>query len=214
MASGDPRALIERLARERGDDFSSLSRLLGRNAAYMQQYVRRGSPRRLAEDDRRTLAEHFGIDEALLGAPPRTPDRAMIAVRHYDVLASAGAGALAEEGRVLAEIGLPEKWLRRIASRKVSELSIISVRGDSMAPTLADGDDILVDRADAGDRWRDGIYVLRRDDALIVKRIAIGPAKRRFAIRSDNPAWPSWEDCAPSDVEVVGRVVWMSRSLA
>ncbi|MBC7987535.1 MAG: S24 family peptidase, partial [Sphingomonadaceae bacterium] len=131
----------------------------------------------------------------------------------YDVLASAGAGALAEEGRVLAEIGLPEKWLRRLASGRPADLSIISVRGDSMAPTLADGDDILVDRADAGARLRDGIYVLRMNDALIVKRVAMSPVARRFAIRSDNPAWPSWEDCGPGDVEAVGRVVWMSRRL-
>lgn len=213
MEADDPRALIERLMRAQGDDFASLSRLLGRNAAYVQQYVRRGSPRLLAERDRRRLAEHFGIDEALLGAPPRAPGAAMASVRHYDVLASAGPGALAEEGRVLAEIGLPAKWLRRLASGKLSDLSIITVRGDSMVPTLADGDDILVDRADAGPRLRDGVYVLRDGDSLIVKRVAVDPATRRFAIRGDNPDHPAW-DHAPGDVEVIGRVVWMSRRLA
>ena len=44
-----------------------------------------------------------------------------------------------------------------------------------MAPTLNAGDDILVDLGDCGDRLRDGIYVLRIDDALVVKRMALQP---------------------------------------
>ena len=51
-----------------------------------------------------------------------------------------------------------------------------------MAPTLNAGDDILVDLGDCAERLRDGIYVLRVDDALVVKRIAlhpVGPAGHR-----------------------------------
>ena len=51
MAEADPRAVLERLIRERREDYAGLSRLLGRNAAYMQQFIRRGTPKRLAEDD-------------------------------------------------------------------------------------------------------------------------------------------------------------------
>ena len=58
------RANLDRLIRERGADFASLSRLLNRNAAYVQQYIRRKIPRKLDEDDRRTLAEYFGDDLA------------------------------------------------------------------------------------------------------------------------------------------------------
>lgn len=39
MAS-DPRHLLERLFVERGEDFSALSRMLGRNSSYVQQYMR------------------------------------------------------------------------------------------------------------------------------------------------------------------------------
>ena len=69
----------------------------------------------------------------------------------------------------------------------------------------------MVDRSDAADRLRDGIYVLRVDDALIVKRIALHPAGRRFSIRSDNQAYPDWADCDPAAIEVIGRVVWAGR---
>ena len=50
---------------------------------------------------------------------------------------------------------------------------MIRVAGDSMAPTLGDGDDILVDRGDGAERLRDGIYVLRLDGALVVKRLVL-----------------------------------------
>jgi phage repressor protein C with HTH and peptisase S24 domain len=92
-------------------------------------------------------------------------------------------------------------------------LSLIRVEGDSMVPTLADGDEILVDRGDAAERLRDGIYVLRIEDALVVKRVAPHPAGRTIAVRSDNEAYPSWPDCDPASVEIVGRVVWVGRRI-
>src|SRR3546814_2525614 len=70
------------------------------------------------------------------------------------------------------------KWLRGLGADPRA-LSIIRVAGDSMAPTLIDGDDILVDGGDAAGRLRDGIYVLRMDDALMVKRIARAPGPGR-----------------------------------
>ena len=82
-----------------------------------------------------------------------------------------------------------------------------------MHPTLMDGDDILVDGSDAADRLRDGIYVLRAEGALLVKRVARHPASGRISIRSDNPAYPDWEDCDPADVSLIGRVIWAGRRL-
>jgi hypothetical protein len=215
MAADDPRAALERLIRERGEDYAGLSRLLGRNPAYVQQYIRRGSPRRLAEDDRRLLARYFGVDEALLGGPEaRLPSRAMIAVPRLDVGASAGAGALdPDEGRV-GGIAFDSQWLRSLgfSSAAARDLSLIRVEGDSMSPTLSDGDEILVDRADSATRLRKGIYVLRLEGALVVKRIAPG-SPGRLSVRSDNKAYPGWPDVDPGSLEIVGRVAWVGRRL-
>ena len=49
----DPRLFLEHLCAERGEDFAGLSRMLGRNPAYIQQFVRRGVPKRLKEEERR-----------------------------------------------------------------------------------------------------------------------------------------------------------------
>jgi hypothetical protein len=73
----NPRERLKEIATDRGVSFATLSRVIGRNAAYVQQYVERGSPKRLPEDDRRRLAIYLNVDERELGArdpwmPPTT----------------------------------------------------------------------------------------------------------------------------------------------
>jgi hypothetical protein len=60
------------------------------------------------------------------------------------------------------------------------------VRGESMEPTLRSGELILVDTK--ATQPREGIHVLRLDDALLVKRLHILPG-RRLKVVSDNPIW-------------------------
>jgi len=219
MTNVDQRAVLERLIQDRREDYASLSRLIGRNSAYIQQFIRRGVPKRLSEGDRHTLARYFGIPEVELGGPghdrgdlPRVSST-LIPVPRLNVDASAGPGAFNDSEGGFAHIGFDEKWLRRVSRSKSSDLSVIKVQGDSMTPTLSDGDDILVDAGDGVERLRDGIYVLRRDDALLVKRIAPSPASRRIIIKSDNDSYPSWPDCELGDVDIIGRVVWVGRRL-
>ena len=98
MDSNDPRYTLQRILKEKGEDFAGLSRLIGKNPAYIQQFIKRGTPRKLDEDDRRTIARYLGVDEALLGGPSgdRSGDstEGMIKVPRLDVGASAGHGAV------------------------------------------------------------------------------------------------------------------------
>jgi len=214
----DARDTLDRLIRERGLKYLQVSAMLGRNAAYIQQFIRRGVPKKLEEGDRRKLARYFGIDEALLGAPADMPSSeatgvgGLVTIPRYAVRASAGPGALSSGEAMAGRFGFEANFLRTLTATP-DLISAIRVEGDSMEPVLADGDDILVDRGDGADRLRDGIYVLRIDDALNVKRIAINPAQRSVTIQSDNPAYPSWPDCDVSKIDVIGRVVWMGRKL-
>lgn len=212
MIGKDPRKSLDALIRERGEDYTSLSRMLGRNPAYVQQFIKRGTPKRLDEQDRRRLARHFGVSEAVLGGRSEDmPGRPLVAIPRLDVRASAGPGAVAGEEMCAGRMGFDERWLRDLVGGSPAELSMIRVGGDSMAPTLCDGDEIMVDRNDRAERLRDGIYVLRLEDVLVVKRIALTPVKRRITIRSDNVAYPEWADCNPATIHVIGRVVWAGR---
>jgi hypothetical protein len=216
MESVDPRQALARLIAEQGADCASLSRLIGRNPAYVQQFIRRGTPRHLAERDRTMLANFFGVPEAWLGGPEaRAPATALAPIPRLDIGASAGPGGVAEDRRSSAGLGFSASWLKRLRGHGGSAgLSTIRVTGDSMLPTLADGDEILVDAEDGAARLRDGVYVLRVGDVLLVKRLVREPgAGGGFTVTSDNPAADPVDLGDPDAVAIVGRVLWAGRRL-
>lgn len=66
------RELIRSKIDERGLSMSDLSKhVLGRNHAYLQQFLERGVPARLPEDMRAALAPALGVDESELRDHPR-----------------------------------------------------------------------------------------------------------------------------------------------
>jgi hypothetical protein len=212
MSAADPRARLMELVSAQGVSLAGLSALIGRNPSYLQQFVRKGSPRKLEEGDRRALARFFGVAEAELGGADdggegeyigaRKPAPQWVSVPRLDLSASAGSGAMAEGEATLGHMQFAPRWLRR-QDLDPALLSIIEVEGDSMEPTLRDGDEILVDRTPRP--VRAGIHVVRVDDALLVKRLE--RAGDRLRLISDNQAYPPIERPA-ADVEVLGRVVW------
>lgn len=213
------RARLLRLATERGVSLSGLSELIGRNTSYLQQFIRKGSPRKLEENDRRTLARFFGVDETELGGSEDNsyadgPIRGTVSrgdwvdVPRLGLDASAGPGALATAEPAFDSFRFSRRWLRE-QGLSAEHLSAIAVAGDSMEPLLRDGDEILVDCAQRA--LRDGIHVVRLGDALHVKRVQqLGPGKAQLI--SANAAYPPVEvDLA--DLAVIGRVVWKSGRL-
>lgn len=206
MTSDDPRAVLARLARTRGASLAELSRVLGRNPAYVQQYVERGTPRRLAERDRALLARYLGVAEAALGGPVVAR---LVEIPRIDARASAGPGGLVEQDYAESSMRLDEALLRELRVRP-DDASMIEVVGDSMQPTLSEGDSILVDRSDrrgvAG-----GIHIVRYEGVLQVKRIDRGRSGIRLI--SDNPRYAPVPVTNPEALAVIGRVVWLSRRL-
>ncbi len=209
----DVRKRLENLIVERGTDYLSLSRLLGRNAAYVQQFMHRGTPRRLAEDDRRLLAQFFGVDEAELGGPLGTSGQTSYRiVPRLEVGASAGGGAFGDGEAPVGAIAFDPAWLKRLGVPD-GAASIIKVQGDSMEPTLFDGDEILVNTANKGERGGDGIYVIRLDDLLMVKRLIFHRGAKDIAIQSDNIAYPPINAAKGQRLAIIGRAVWAGGTL-
>lgn len=211
MEESDPRARLAALIAAQGDSFAALSRLIGRNDAYLQQFVTRGSPRALAERDRRVLAAYFGVDEQMLGGPAAAAVPPMVVIPRLDAIASAGPGSLLDTDRAAGGEAIDPGLLRQWGVRAAT-LSIITARGESMLPTIADGDEMLVDRADHGLDDKGGIFVIRIDGALAVKRLMRRPGG--VVIISDNPAYPVIEIADGEDgLEVIGRVIRLTRLL-
>ncbi len=134
-------------------------------------------------------------------------------VPRLSVRAAAGTGAVNYEVEEIpdAMLAFRLEWLRQhgIDPRNAA---IITAYGDSMEPTIRHGDALLINTA-IQDVRSEGIYVVRVEDTLLVKRISIG--LDHITLISDNPAIKDeviTKDRLP-DLHIVGRVVWFGREI-
>jgi phage repressor protein C with HTH and peptisase S24 domain len=116
---------------------------------------------------------------------------------------SSGREGILRSDQVVDSIAFRAEWVKKRLSTESRDLLLIEVVGDSMAPTVEDGDLILADLAEPRFR-QDGIYLLRHDSGLAVKRIQRRP-DGKLLIRSDNP---KYEAMVVPTVNVIGRVIW------
>ncbi len=145
----------------------------------------------------------------------RETDKEYAMVPLYDVRAAAGHGTIVEREELTGTVTFKRQWIRQELRANPSDLCLIHVDGESMVPTLQHGDMILLDRRQAQVVPRDGIYVLRMEESLLVKRLQRLPDHKVNAT-SDNPAYGSFSlslDVQNEDFTIIGRVVWMSRCI-
>ena len=227
----DPvRKRLLRLLTAKGSTLQAASIAMGRNEAYLQQFVHRGTPKILAEDDREILAEHLGCRPELVKhgrsyrlstharRPP--PSVAYSAPQGYSIVpeadvraepdAEAWAGELREtgEGWMFADA-----FIRHRLRADPGDLWMIEVDGDSMEPLLSGGDHFLIDVSRTVPA-PPGIFVIWDGIALVAKRIEHVPHSDppRVVLKPVNPEYDSHERPA-GEIHVVGRAVWVSKRL-
>lgn len=129
--------------------------------------------------------------------------------------AAAGNGAVVEHETPDDALVFKEQWVRVELGARPQDLYLIRVAGDSMEPTLRSGDVILVDRR-ATRPDREGVYILRMNGMLLVKRLQALPGGKVRVI-SDNAAFSSFDlptgDLEGGDMVIIGRVVWTGRRM-
>ncbi|CUA90662.1 Peptidase S24-like [Chelatococcus sambhunathii] len=233
----DPvRTRVLKLIEDRDTDLKNASLKIGKNAAYLHQFIFRGTPKVLPEDVRQPLAEFLGVDEDSLRhrrVPPRKPRSkvpaygddvgvapvpasrvpdAFIGIPEIDVRASAGPGAF-HEGLEETKVTwlFPEAIVRHEFRAPPNELRMITVDGDSMEPLLSSGDRILIDTSQRVP-VPPGIFVIWDGMGLVAKRVEHIPNSDppKVLIKSINPEYQAYERIA-EEVNVVGRVVWLAR---
>ena len=138
---------------------------------------------------------------------------AYIQVPHYDVRASAGNGSVVHEENVVDHLVFKRDWVVRSMGLNPKALALIDVRGDSMSPTINDGDLILLDTRE-GQQTTEGIYAINLAGGLLVKRLRLR-LSGAIEVVSDNERYGtetiSGEQLA--QLHIVGRVVWQGRRI-
>ena len=227
----DPvRRRLLQLLTTKGSTLQAASIAMGRNEAYLQQFVHRGTPKILAEDDREILAEHLGCRPELLKhgrsyrlsthakrPPPSDAYSAPIgysAVPEADLRMEPDGEAWNGELRETGEAWLfADSFIRHRLRADPGDLWMIEVDGDSIEPLLSSGDHILIDVSRTVPA-PPGIFVIWDGIAPVATQIEHVPhcEPPRVILKPVNPEYESHER-PDEQIRIFGLAVWVSRKL-
>lgn len=130
-------------------------------------------------------------------------------VARHDAVGAAGDGMINLDGPPIDHLAFSKRWLAQNGI-SAGDSVLINVRGDSMEPSLYDGDLVMIDRRKTYIRSGQ-IYAFRDGDTLRIKRIEIIPGTA-LILRSDNPKHPpdyrAGEAMNGISQNILGQIVW------
>lgn len=140
-------------------------------------------------------------------------DESYAAIQSLRVEASAGGGSVATAELTGEPYYFRKSWIRNTLHSRPEDLRIITIRGDSMEPTLHEGDVIMVDTSRKHPS-PPGIFILFDGLGLVAKRIELitNSLPPSVSILSDNQRYGAYTR-ALSEIQIIGRVVWFAREL-
>jgi phage repressor protein C with HTH and peptisase S24 domain len=204
---------------ELGLSYEALGELLGVSWQTVQQWEKDTAPKRTRLADvakaLQTTPEYLliGIETTLEPEFPRTPSEEEYAlIPQYSTRASCGNGYLNDHVEVKGGLAFKREWLARFNLNE-KNASVIYAHGDSMNPTIQDGDVLLIDQSPTQVRAGE-VYAVMMDEEVVVKRLI-----KEFGItllRSDNPNKSAYSDISVPpghNLQVIGRVVWRGGGL-
>ena len=124
---------------------------------------------------------------------------------------SMGGGSVFHEYRHMGFMPFQRDWLKGIMRGSVADLFVARGDGDSMTPTMLDGDIVLIDTSQRRVEQQDRIWALSYGDLGMIKRVRRLPSGA-YRILSDNPSVPPI-DAFDEEMQVVGRVIWIGRRM-
>lgn len=137
-----------------------------------------------------------------------------VQIPFYDVEASAGHGTLVINDQYEKLLRINSDFIRDEIGVNPNNVFLMLARGDSMYPTIKDGAMIMIEKDI--DHLTDGIYVMRHETALIVKRLHLLPTGT-IKVLSDNKVYEPYEIdrsvLEADSLTILGRVVWSGQRM-
>lgn len=162
------------------------------------------------------LNEKFGtLGESNVSSIHRaTTNSDSVSIPEFNVNAAAGAGKLVSGEHQTGTFTVSAHLIRDLGLQP-EHTAIVFCSGSSMMPTMNDNDRILVDTRELAEPVKDGVYVIRVDDMVYVKRLKWNILAQGYEIISDNPDYDSFsmfgEDL--NRLKIIGRAAMVMRSL-
>ncbi len=211
MTQEEIRKKLDKYIKEKGTNYRDLSLAIGRKDSYIHQYIKYGLPSKLKEEDRHSIATILDIPEQELSEKPlvsiiRKEEKPIISIDILDVTACCGNGLEIFEEKPIGSWEIPIIDFKNICSGSPKDIKMIKAVGDSMMPTICDGDWVLVDISFKYPS-SDGIYLLRLSTGLAIKRIQGGVLNELSIISDNNHYAPLLANI--SEVQILGRVVYI-----
>lgn len=207
------------------------SLLIGKQNSYLHQFITKKVPKRLPEIPRKKLALLLKVEEQELtdidlSAPDFEPPFITAAGKIYDTAANTlkkvftpssvnidivdataccGNGTENITEKRIGALNIPLQEFKEITSVAAEHVKLIRASGDSMTPTINDGDRVWVDVSN-NFFSSDGIYLIRVASSIALKRIQISPAG--LTVKSDNPIYgdfPLTED----GCQILGKAIYI-----
>ena len=149
-------------------------------------------------------------DGAQVAGTPTTSD--LVFAPMFDVQASAGLGSEVQAEDIEDYFAFNKSFLSRQLNVSGEQLVFVTISGDSMLPTLQDGDRVLVDMSQKSVN-HEGLYLLQSEDGLMAKRLS--DKQGELSVISDNPEFDNWTIPAQGREAnpIAGKIVWCARTI-
>ena len=217
------RARLRLLIAEYGSQ-AALARAIDKAPAQISQWVNgspssiTGPPRSLKSETAREIEEKLNkpkgwFDQPITSektetAPAAKPLEDSIVFQHRDISVSCGNGIInADFPEIIRTLEIPKSKIFELFGRNnINNLDIVSIKGDSMEPTIPQKAVAFVDstiiRYDG-----DGIYAFYYSDAVYIKRLQKVPGK--LIAHSDNRIYDPFEilPANADEFHIIGKFV-------
>lgn len=141
-------------------------------------------------------------------------------VKKVEARPSAGGGSLQNSGQEVMRLAFRTDWLTSKTTSNPQQLVLMEVHGDSMHPTLEDGDTVLVDQGNDAKKLIDGkVYVIGygNDGDVFIKRFRSAPGRLLFMGDNQDESYRNitilqGQD-QPDRFKVFGKVIWAAKEM-
>ncbi len=198
------RAHIDALIKEKNKNYRSLSLAIGKNEAYLHQFINKGSPLRLPESERRKLAELLDVEEQELTdiiLPKSTYNTDPKSSALIELISLAPTKNF--EAKTSGYLSIPLSDFSNFSSAPAQTTKMFRITGDSMFPTLKDGDYVFLDTS-VNSLTSDGLYLIELPNGWHVRRLQ-QISSSECAVILDNAKYQS-TTCSLKKLKIIGKI--------